>query len=129
MNPLPQKSYQFLLVFFAFLLTGCERESKWSIQVASPDQQWVAGARTTTAGGFGTGDIITSVYLTPNAGSKTPFEILMFDKGDPDLKMTWANPSHLDVTYSGQAVLWLQVARYGKVDIALHKVSELSSVP
>jgi hypothetical protein len=113
-----------ICLLFCLLATGCEQKPVWSTQVTSPDGKWVASARTTATGGFGTGDIMTSVFLTWTSGSKSSFEIMKFDKSNPDLTITWASPSHLDITYNGNAEIWLQVVRYGKVDITLHNQSK-----
>jgi len=121
------KTLGLLCLLFCLLATGCEQKPVWSTQVASPDGKWVASARTTVTGGFGTGDIMTNVFLTWNSGSKSSFEIMKFDKSNPDLTITWASPSHLDIGYNGNAEIWLQVVRYGKVDIALHNQSKGSA--
>ena len=70
---------------------------------------------------------MTNVVLTWNHDSKSSFEVMKFDKSNPDLTIAWANPSQLEVTYNGKAEVWLQVVRYGKVNIALHDQSKEAS--
>jgi hypothetical protein len=43
--------------------------------------------------------------------------------GTINLKMEWATPSHLEVTYSGQADLYFQVFRYSGIEISVRDVS------
>jgi hypothetical protein len=112
----------------------------WKAEVRSPDGLWIASARTIQNGGFGSARIDTIVYLQRANASQPPTEVLGFDCEGPvprpytldnkanaggtiDLKMGWVAPSHLEVTYDGQASLDLQVAKYQDIDISLRDLS------
>ena len=122
------------------LVSGCGAPTVWKAEVPSSDGHWVAIAQTIQNGGFGTGSIFTTVYLKQNNFWRRPTEVVSFFCEGPvpkpyvldntanvggtiNLKMEWATPSHLEVTYSGQADLYFQVFRYSGIEISVRDVS------
>ena len=80
--------------------------------------------------GPGNNSTYTSVYLKWADNSKK-YEILQLtETGSIDLKLKWTSPSDLDITYDGYAAtIWLQVIKYGKVNIHLQDLSRVSTHP
>jgi hypothetical protein len=121
-----------LIIGVCILLSGCRRvgvQTIWSAEARSPDEHWLASARTEQRGGFGTAGVETDVYLKWINGSKPPEAVLVFFH-DPtsqsdtiNLSMKWLTPSHLDVSYNGHPRVDFQVVKYGDVDISLRDLS------
>jgi hypothetical protein len=71
----------------------------------------------------------SSVYLKRTANSRAPLLILGFlHRGDTlstiNLKMKWASPSHLEVTYDGRAAnLEFQAVKSNGVEISVRDLS------
>ena len=113
----------------------------WKGELRSPDGSWIASARTIQNGGFGSADIETIVYLNQNIASRPQTEVLGFDCRGPvprpyvldnvanaggtiNLTMKWVTPSHLDVTYNGDAgTLDFQVVKLAGIDISVQDFS------
>jgi hypothetical protein len=113
------------------LLSGCvQSRIVWSTETRSPDRNWLAIAQTVQVSGPGNNGAYTSVYLKWTDNSKK-YEILQkAETGSIDLKLKWASPSDLDITYNGYAAtIWLQVIKYGKVNIHLQDLSRVSTHP
>jgi hypothetical protein len=111
---------------------GCHKgvETIWTTQIRSPDGQWIANARTDQSSGFGTDGAITAVYLTPYNGSRPPVRILSLSQNQNaqtsliDLKMTWKDSTHLDVTYKEHPNLDFQAVKYAGIEISIHDISD-----
>jgi hypothetical protein len=119
------------------LLTACKPTlddlTVWKTQLASPDGQWIASARTIQNGGFGSGDISTVVYLHRNGDTRPPQEIVEFDGGAVahsyvldnvanrgggiSLALQWVTPTKLVVTYKSNPRIDLQVVKFQDVKI------------
>jgi hypothetical protein len=111
---------------------SCDRsgvKTIWSAEVRSPDGHWLASAQTEQHSGFGTGGVVTNVYLKSTKGSRALQLILVLfhNPDDPPrpigLSMKWAAPSQLVVTYNGRAKVDFEVAKYGDVYISLNNPS------
>ncbi len=105
----------------------------WKTQLASPNGQWIASARTIQNGGFGSGDISTIVYLHRQGDGRSPEEIVDFDGGAVahsyvldnvanrgggiNLEMRWLTPTHLVVTYQSNPTIYFQVVKLRDVEI------------
>jgi len=117
------------------LLMGCHDPTVWKKDVRSPDGAWVAIARTKQWGGFGSAWIETTVSIqkldgTVNRGK--PFDVLSYpssgpiakayvlsiENADPDLKMTWATPLHLEIAHRTPIDPDLAVVRFADVTIS-----------
>lgn len=129
---------------FVFVL-GCRPTlddlTVWKAELRSPDGFWIASARTIQNGGFGSANIDTIVYLKQNIASQSPIEVLGFDCRGPvprpyvldnvanaggtiSLRMKWVTPSHLHVTYNGDAGnLGFQVVKFAGIDISVRDLS------
>jgi hypothetical protein len=119
-----------LIIVGGFTLgSGCDPATIWSAEARSPDELWLASARTLENSGFGTGAYVTDVYLKRTNVSKPPQPILSFWH-DPslaspqsgatiNLTMKWTTPTHLEVTYDGHADLGLQVVKYANIEISV----------
>jgi hypothetical protein len=131
-----------LLVFLCVLLIGCPA-TIWRSELKSPDGAWLAVAHTEQDGGFGSAVIYTLVDLESTNGTVNrgkPFNIVVFDCPGPahhayvlenanaggtiDLHMQWLSPSHLEVSYDGQAKVTLQVAQFAGISISLRDTSQ-----
>ncbi|MDE3169581.1 MAG: hypothetical protein KGL75_05515, partial [Acidobacteriota bacterium] len=63
---------------FALAILGCSGEDTiWSTQLRSPDGRFVASAETVENSGFGTGLLVTDVYLKGTNVSNSPENILV----------------------------------------------------
>lgn len=116
---------------------GCGSSNTiWREDLRSPDGLWLASADAVQNGGFGSASIQAQVYLEKSNGSKPRKEVLGFSCEGPaarpyvldnvankggtiDLEMKWVSPSHLEVTYNGQASINLQVPNYDGVEVSL----------
>lgn len=130
-----------VLVGVCILAVGCQDVATvWEAEVRSPDGRWIASASTQQHGGPGTAGIVTSVYLKQANKGNSAVEVLAFFCDGPiprpfrldnianaggaiDLKMKWADSSHLDVTYNGRATLDFQVARVDGIEISVQNLA------
>lgn len=117
----------------------------WKTQLTSPDDQWIASARTIQNGGFGSANIETVVSLGRTGDSRTPQDIVDFDCNGPvphpytldnianrggtiGLTMRWATPTHLVITYQSNPTIDFQVVKLQGIEIAtLHRPSGAQS--
>jgi hypothetical protein len=122
-----------MIVGACALASSCGPATIWSAEARSPDGLWLASARTLENSGFGTGAFITDVYLKQINVSKPTQTILSFWH-DPslaspqsgatiNLRMLWADSTHLEVTYDGHADLSFQVVKCAGIDISVRDVS------
>lgn len=85
-------------------LAGCQQDVKttWSAQSLSPDKSWEANTTSKQHGGPGTAGVITTVWLKRVGNSQAPVDVLVFEQSGAspiDLKMSWSDPTHLNVSY------------------------------
>jgi len=112
---------------------GCQPQTSWSSpEVKSPDGTWLVYARTVQNSGFGTGAVVTDVYLKRTASMASPAVILSLthDYGLASqsgatihLTMNWLSPSTLQLSYDGRADVGLEVVRLSNVTILVHDQS------
>jgi hypothetical protein len=115
---------------------GCHHDpTVWKKDVRSPDGAWLATARTDQWGGFGSAWVETAVSIrridgTVNHGK--PFDVLSYPGGgriprtyvlsdenlDPDLRIVWQSPTHLQITHQSAIEPDLEVIRFSNVDIS-----------
>jgi len=119
----------------------------WKADAPSPDGRWLATADTVQNGGFGSGDIFTTVRLRNTQGKPLSVDILGIDSQGPiphpyvldnvanqggsiNLTMTWAGPSRLNIGYTSKAgtVVSLQMLKYAGIDIFVVASVEKSNV-
>ncbi len=111
------------------LLYGCHNPiTTWSEESPSPDGLWLATAHTDQFSGPGNAGLVTRVELKRLRGHKQTIEILLFDfqAATPDkarVTMKWLTPTHLDVTYAGNAALDFQVVKCAGIDISVRDLS------
>jgi hypothetical protein len=127
---------------FLALVTGCGEDSRavWKEQLTSPDLVWVASVVTIQNGGFGSGGISTSVYLSRANNGAGRTEVLGFSCDGPiprpyvldnvanrggsiNLKMKWLGPKHLEVTFSGHPDLYFQAVKFAGIEISMRDLS------
>jgi hypothetical protein len=108
----------------------------WRADALSPDGRWVATADTVQNGGFGSGDIFTTVHLRNTQGKPYSVDVLGIDSQGPsprpyvldnvanrggsiDLTMSWTGPSRLHLGYTSKTgtVVTLQMVKYAGIDI------------
>lgn len=81
----------------------------------------VATAEEFANGGFASaGPPSTFVYIRHTAGSEKPMLVFAFSEGTDEsmrVKISWASPTHLELTYGGQHTVDFQAVRYAGVDI------------
>jgi len=115
----------------AFLLTAaCNGGGTvtWSAESRSPDGRWLAVARTTEYGGFGTASTETTVELRDTSAPsvvRSSQQVLGFMNDGPALalKMSWLSSEHLDVTYRGDPkILYFQVVKTSGLEISTSNV-------
>jgi hypothetical protein len=120
----------FLSVLAAFILeAGCSPPTIWfSEEAKSPDGMWIAYARTVENSGFGTGAVVTDVYLkrTTFAASSMAILSLTHDHNLPSqsgktihLTMAWQPSNRLEVAYDGHADIGFQVVKLSNITIVL----------
>jgi hypothetical protein len=100
---------------------GCQNDpTVWIKDFRSPDQAWVATARTRQWGGFGTGWIETTVDVLsyPDGGSGGPAYVLSDANADRDLKVNWLSPTHLEIAHTSPINPDLEVVRFSNIDIS-----------
>ena len=127
-----RQAISLMIVGACVLASGCGPKTHWSAEARSPDGLWLASARTVENSGFGTGAVLTNVYLKRTNASKPPEAVLSFwhdsslasqSGATISLTMKWATPKHLEVTYDGHADLGFQVVKYADIDISVRDVS------
>src|ERR1700733_14175550 len=108
------KHASLLLVLAAFILeAGCSPPTIWfSEEAKSPDGMWIAFARTVENSGFGTGAVVTDVYLKRTTFAASPIAILSLthdynlasQSGKTiHLTITWQSSNRVEVAYDGHA--------------------------
>ena len=122
-----------ILTVCAFV-SGCKNCAIiWSGESQSPDKHFVASAHTVQCGGLGTAYVSTAVYLKQRGQS--PVEILgisyesAYPLGITAVNMTWITPSHLSITYKGQATIYFQVVKCAGVEITIEKKEDHMGSP
>jgi hypothetical protein len=127
-----------LLTFLGLCILGigCQDvATTWSAEARSPDGRWLATARTQQWGGPGTAYDATTVYLKEVKGSQKQTELLLFSHqyATMNLKMEWATPTRLNVTYGASTrpgdhvSLDFQVARVSGIDISVQELPTTAS--
>ena len=116
-----------LATALSFLLGGCESPTRtiWSAQSKSPDGKWLALAHTENTAGPGINAQYTIVELKQNFAKAKPIQILTFDEDQNGVKivsMSWENPSHLRITYQGDATLLFEAVKAFGEDITIEHV-------
>jgi hypothetical protein len=128
---------------------GCTRRDDlivWKADAPSPDGRWLATADTVQNGGFGSGDIFTTVHLRNTQGKRFSADVLGIDSQGPiphpyvldnvanrggsiNLTITWASPSRLTIGYTSKAgtIVTLQMVKYAGIDIIVDAAAEKSS--
>jgi hypothetical protein len=123
-----------LLTFLVLCIleAGChDVATTWLAEARSPDQQWLATARTQQWGGPGTAYDATTVYLKEVKASQAPTRILVFSHqyATMNLKMAWITPTHLSVSYGPSAKpgdrvsLDFEVVKMNGIDISVRELS------
>jgi hypothetical protein len=115
---------------------GCQNDpTVWIKDFRSPDQAWVATARTRQWGGFGTAWVETTVSIKkvdgtvnrgkpfdvlsyPDGGSGGPAYVLSDANADRDLKVNWLSPTHLEIAHTSPINPDLEVVRFSNIDIS-----------
>lgn len=123
----------------ALTLAGCSAPTVWTAALPGPDRKFAAIARTIQAGGFGTANIDTAVYLTTTLYASPPVEVADFSCPGPvphpykldnvrnaggtiGLKMKWLGPRRLEITYSGKPQLYLKMSQLWGVQISVRRL-------
>lgn len=117
----------FLFTLSCLPISGCESATKtiWSAQSKSPDGGWLALAHTENTAGPGVNAQYTIVEMRQNFKTSKPVQILVFDEDHAKVKilsMTWVSPSHLNVSYSGDATLLFQAIKAFGNDITTQHI-------
>src|SRR5437868_13053600 len=92
----------YALVGVSIVLYGCDNEATtWSAELASPNGQWIAVAKSQQWGGPGTAYDATTVSLKSGRTSDPPTEIIGFSHQAPTIKLTmsWVTATRLEVSY------------------------------
>jgi hypothetical protein len=134
-----------LTIGVCVLGTDCGTPTIWKAEARSPDGLWIASVQTLQNGGFGTASLDTVVYLKQNNRSEPPVPVLglscrgpaprpyVLDQanagGTINLTMKWLTPSHLEVTYDSHPDLYLQVLKFGGIDISARDLSSETTKP
>ena len=133
-----------ILVVLGAPVLGCGTRDDlvvWKAQTLSPDGVWLAKADTVQNGGFGTGEIHTTVFLERENARAAPQEVLVVECDGPmphpyaldndankggciGLTMTWFTPKQLHLTYETRqgTDIAFQAVRVGDVDITVTPV-------
>jgi hypothetical protein len=124
------KAISLITIAVCVLLCGCRDNPTmiWSEESRSLDGLWLARAHTDQYSGPGNAGLYTMVELKRLNGPKKVTEILEFDfqTATPDratIKMNWFTPTHLNVTYGGDANLDFQVVKCAGIDISVQDLS------
>jgi hypothetical protein len=116
----------FLIAVALLACIGCREPVTWSRELRSPDEKWIATAKTVEHSGFGTGGAETTVEIKRSDGSASPERVLAFADAGSDiaLDMHWDGPSHFVVIYKANpVVLYFQVVKTSGVDISVQDIS------
>ena len=106
-------------------------ETIWTGEAKSPDGQWLAKAQTDQRSGLGTDGATTTVYLKPSNSARAPILVLTFSQNQNvqtsliDLKMNWADQTHLEVSYNGHPNLDFQAIKCAGINIAVRDLSNV----
>ena len=119
------------MIAVCLMLCGCGPTKTWSAEARSPDGYWLAVARSEQWSGPGNAYDATTVYLKSLKGSQPPMQVLGFSHqfATMNLKMEWATPTQLHVTYGESATpgdhvsVDFQVVKYAGIDISLQHLS------
>ena len=134
-----------LIIGIGIFASGCVRKDDlvvWKETLPSPDGAWVASVNTLQNGGFGSGGISTTVYLSRAGHSDVPTEVLEFSCDGPiprpyvldnvankggsiNLTMKWIGPAHLDVTFSGHPDLNFQAVKFAGIEISARELPSM----
>ena len=116
------------LVLVSGSVLGCRDvpTTTWSAETRSPDDKWLALARSERGGAYGGDYDITSITLKQIGGSQTPVEVLRFSQNYPTMyiKMDWVTPTHLNVTYGSHAQLGHRVSTLAGIEITVKDISD-----
>jgi hypothetical protein len=116
-----------LLTGITILASACglATETIWSIEVPSPDGQWIASGRTDQTSGPGNADLSTGVYLRRSKDSGRGENVLIFENEPASskltitLKLVWLTPSHLEVIFNRIPDFESQTVKYAGIDISV----------
>ena len=130
-----QRAIPLITIAVCVLLCGCNPTKTWSAEARSPDGYWLAIARSEQWSGPGNAYGATTVFLKSVKGSQPATQVLGFshEYATMNLKMEWATPTHLHVTYGESARpgdhvnLDFQVVKCAGIDISLQYLSETTS--
>ena len=127
---LVRKSVLLLILGACVLISSCDGpRTTVAGESRSPDGKMVATAYRLEAGGIGTGDIATHVYLNWTKGSQAATIILAFKDGEDDpnsdmsVGMNWITPTHLELTYKGPRTIDFEAVKCHGIDISLRDLS------
>lgn len=126
-----QRLIPLITIAVCVLLYGCGPTKTWSAEARSPDGYWLAVARSEQWSGPGNAYDATTVYLKSLMVPQPPTLVLGFshEYATMNLKMEWATPTHLHVTYGESAKpgdhvsLDFQVVRCAGIDISAQHLS------
>jgi hypothetical protein len=129
---------------FCFLTLGCGNKDDlvvWKAKITSPDGLWVAKAETIQNGGFGNGEIHTSVSLARENPKAVAQDVLVVECDGPiphpytldnsankggciGLTMAWPTSKHLHLTYEARQGTYVvfQAVKLWDVDITVESV-------
>jgi len=136
-----------IIVGIGICFSGCtskDEHAVWKEALLSPDAAWVASATTLQNGGFGSGGISTTVYLSRPGNANVPTEVLGFSCDGPiprpyvldnvankggsiNLVMKWITPTHLEVTFSGHPDLYFQAVKFAGIEISVRDLSSATN--
>jgi hypothetical protein len=136
-----------IIVGIGICFSGCtskDEHAVWKEALLSPDAAWVASATTLQNGGFGSGGISTTVYLSRPGNANVPTEVLGFSCDGPiprpyvldnvankggsiNLVMKWITPTHLEVTFSGRPDLYFQAVKFAGIEISVRDLSSATN--
>jgi hypothetical protein len=116
-----------LLTGIIILVSACglATDTIWSIEVPSPDGQWIASGRTNQTSGPGNADLSTGVYLKRAKDSGREENVLIFENEPASsklaitLKLVWLTPSHLEVIFNRIPNFESQTIKYAGIDISV----------
>jgi hypothetical protein len=116
--------FAFLISAVCLLASGCrDVRTIWLAQSKSPDGQWLASAKIEEHGGPGNAGIQTLVSIEPTDRSASPEVVLALSPtpgSEPEMKnleMRWLAPMHLEIRYSGNAIVDFEVVKVFGIDI------------
>jgi hypothetical protein len=124
-----RKAIRLIVVCTIPLLSSCGSAVRtvWSVEVPSPDHQWIAGARTDQTSGPGNADLSTGVYLK-RAHSSDPWGTILLFQNEPvlskqaiSLTVVWLTPSHLQVTFNRVPEFYAQTIKYAGIEISVRE--------